>query len=71
MARLAEAPDHPGDRNAAAAVRSLIDRIVLTPGTKRAEMDAVLHGDLGTILEWAGGGKGYIGTPTPEMSASI
>ena len=52
-ARLAEALDHPEDRDAAAAIRGLIERIVLTPGEKRSEMHAALHGDLGTILEWA------------------
>ncbi len=72
VARLAEALDHPGDRDAAAAaVRSLIDRIVLTPGAKRGEMDAVLHGDFGTILEWAGGGNGSVCTPAPAMSVSV
>ena len=55
VARLAEALDHPEDRDAAAsAISGLIKRIVLTPGEKWAEMDATLHGDLGTILEWAG-----------------
>ncbi|MDE0347325.1 MAG: hypothetical protein OXI66_16330 [Boseongicola sp.] len=59
VARLADTLDHAADREAAAAaIRSLIDRIVLTPGAKRGEMDAVLHGDLGTILEWAGNGRG-------------
>ena len=72
VARLAEALDHPGDRDvAAAAVRSLIDRIVLTPGAKRGEMDAVLHGDFGTILEWAGGGNGSVCTSAPVMSVSV
>ena len=47
--RLAEAAD---------AIRGLIERIVLTPGEKRGEMYAALHGDLGTILEWAGNGRG-------------
>ncbi len=46
---------------------------MLTPGEKWAEMDAVLHGDLGAILEWAGNGrentKTYI--PMPEMSVSV
>ena len=37
--------------------RGLIDHIVLTPGKNRGEMNAVLHGDFGTILEWAGGGN--------------
>ena len=70
VARLAEALDHPEDRDAAAsAIRGLIGRIVLTPGEKWAEMDAVLHGDLGTILEWAGTGRGNTKTdiPMPEM----
>ncbi len=74
VARLAEALDHPEDRDAAAsAIRSLIDRIVLTPGDRRGEMDAVLHGDLGTILEWAGNGHGNAnaGTSMPDMSVSV
>ena len=73
-ARLAEALDHPEDRDAAAsAIRGLIERIVLTPGAKWAEMDAVLHGDLGTILEWTGNGHGKAKTdiPIPEMSVSV
>ena len=43
------------DDGTAGAIRGLIERIVLTPG----EMHATLHGDLGTIIEWAGakGGK--------------
>ena len=58
VTRLAEALDHPEDRDMAASViRGLIERIVLTPSEKRAEMDAVLHGDLGTILERAGNGR--------------
>ena len=58
VARLADALDHPEDRDAAAAaIRGLIERIVLTPSEKWAEMDAVLHGDLGAILEWAGNGR--------------
>ena len=74
VARLAEALDHPEDRDAAAsAIRGLIERIVLTPGEKWAEMDAVLHGDLGTIVEWAGNGHGNTrtGTPMPGMSVSV
>ncbi len=74
VARLAEALDHPEDRDAAAAaIRSLIDRIVLNPGSKRGEMDAVLHDDLGTILESAGTGHGNenAGTSMPDMSVSV
>ena len=72
VALLAVALDHPGDRDAAtAAIRNLIDLIVLTPGKKWGEMDAVLHGDFGTILEWAGGGNGNVDTSAPEMSVSV
>ena len=50
VARLADALDNPGERNeAAAAIRGLIERIVLTPGA---------------ILEWTGNGQGKIKTET-------
>ena len=65
---------HPGDRDAAAAaIRGLIERIVLTPGEKWVEMDASLHGDLGAILEWAGNGHENTGTDIlmSEMSVSV
>ena len=74
VARLADALDHPEDRDAAAsAIRGLIERIVLTPSEKWAEMDAVLHGDLGTILEWTGNGaeKKKTDTPVSGMSVSV
>ena len=74
VARLAEALNHPEDRDAAAsAIRGLIERIVLITGDKWAEMDAVLHGDLGTILEWAGNRRDKAKTdiPMPEMSVSV
>ena len=74
--RLAEALADPRDRDEAAdAIRGLIERIVLTPGEKRGAMDAALHGDLGTILEWAGGGTGRkatrTDTPKSGMSVSV
>ena len=72
--RLAEALADPRDRDEAAdAIRGLIERIVLTPGDKRGEMHAALHGDLGTILEWAGSrrGKGATDTPKSGMSVSV
>ena len=72
VARLAEALDHPEDRDAAAsAMRGLMERIVLTPGEKWAEMDAVLQGDLGAILEWTGTGNGKTDIPMQEMSVSV
>ena len=51
------------------AIRGLIERIVLTSG----EMHAALHGDLATILEWAGSGsrKGAIDTPKTGMSVPL
>ena len=54
-------------------IRGLIERIVLTPSAKWAEMDAVLHGDLGAILEWTGSGRENTKTdiPMPEMSVSV
>ena len=72
--RLAEALADPRDRDEAAeAIRGLIERIVLTPGEKRGELHAALHGDLGTILEWAGNGakKGATDTPKTGMSVSV
>ena len=72
--RLAEALADPRDRDEAAdAIRGLIERIVLTPGEKRGSVPAALHGDLGTIREWAGNGRGKGATDTPksEMSVSV
>ena len=65
VARLAEALADPRDRDEAAeAIRGLIERIVLAPGEKRGEMNAALHGDLGTIRKWAGNGSRKGGRPT-------
>ena len=70
--RLAAALADPRDRDEAAdAIRGLIERIVLTPGGKRGEMHAALHGDLGTILEWAGGGRRKNATDTPHRGMSV
>ena len=74
VARLAEALADPRDRDeAAAAIRGLIERIELTPGPKRGEMHATLHGDLGTIIEWAAAdtGKKAGAIPQPAMSVSV
>ena len=64
VARLADAPDNAGERDeAAAAIRGLIDRIVLMPGVRR--------GDLGAILEWTGNGQGKTKTDTPMSGMSV
>ena len=64
MERLAEALQRPQERDEAAeAIRALIDRVTLTPGPRRGEIDATLHGDLGTILEWT---AQKANTPGPE-----
>ena len=51
--RLTEALNQPAERpEAAEALRLLIERIVLTPGLNKGEIDAMLYGELGTILNW-------------------
>ena len=51
--RLTEALHHPDDaREAAEALREVIDRIVLNPGAKRGDLYVTLHGNFGTILDW-------------------
>jgi hypothetical protein len=53
VARLAETLDKPETRpEAAGAIRSIIGRIVLSPGDKRGEMRATLHGELMGILDF-------------------
>ena len=56
--RLEDALSRPDDaREAAEAMRSLIDKIVLTPGAKRGEVKAELHGELAAILALTSGQK--------------
>ncbi len=53
MAKLTEALNQPEERpHASEVLRMLIEKIVLTPGPERGEIDALLYGDLGTILNW-------------------
>ncbi|PIO99438.1 zinc ribbon domain-containing protein [Pleomorphomonas carboxyditropha] len=53
IARLIDALNQPEERQeAAATMRTLIEKIVLTPGPNRGEIDAMLYGELGTILNW-------------------
>ncbi len=70
--RLAEALNKPEERaEAAGAIRGLIERIVLTPGANRGEMDVALHGDLGTILEWTTTRDGIKKTDPPSSGMSV
>ena len=79
VVRLADALNHPEDRyEAAAALRGLIERIVLAPGSKRGELHATLHGELGTIIEWFArtkpvrkGTKACATTEFPGLSVSV
>ncbi|MAS15386.1 MAG: recombinase family protein [Nitratireductor sp.] len=53
VAKLTQALNRPAERQEAAeALRMLIEKIVLTPGQKRGEIDATLYGELGQILAW-------------------
>ena len=51
--RLAKSLNNPEDRyEEAEAIRALVEKITLLPGPNRGEIDATLHGELGTILGW-------------------
>jgi hypothetical protein len=51
--KVTKALAHPEERDEAAeALRDIIERITLSPDSKRGEMQATLHGDLRTILDW-------------------
>jgi site-specific DNA recombinase len=51
--RLVETLDQPEiQHEAAGALRSIITRIVLTPGEKRGQLHASLHGELPAILDF-------------------
>ena len=70
--RLAEALQRPQERDEAAeALRALIDHITLTPGPRRGEIDATLHGDLGTILEWTAQKANTPGRDGAGVSVSV
>ncbi|HZD25291.1 MAG TPA: hypothetical protein VE631_03450 [Alphaproteobacteria bacterium] len=56
----------------------LIEKIVLTPGLSRGEIDALLYGELGTILNWIerqaigkAAKKNTPGTGRPGVSVSV
>ena len=72
VARLADALCNPEERDAAAtAIRGLIERILLTPGEKRGELEITLRGDLGRILEWTGNRPETTKTDTPLSGMSV
>lgn len=58
VVRLADAlGESQANQEAAAAIRSLIGDIVLTPGERRGEVNATLRGELMAILDIAGSGN--------------
>ncbi|KQM18219.1 zinc ribbon domain-containing protein [Novosphingobium sp. Leaf2] len=69
--RLAEALNLPEDRDEAAeAIRSLIERVTLTPGAKRGEVNIMLHGEFGAILQWLGASAGRRNDDSPTAGAA-
>jgi len=72
VARLAEALNHPDARDEAAdAIRGLIEKITLSPGAKRGQMQATLYGDLGTILAWTAQNANPPGLVGSGVSVSV
>jgi site-specific DNA recombinase len=70
--RLTAALDHPDDAlEATAAIREVIDRIVITPGPTRRDFTATLQGELGKILDWieCTGKPGY--KPAPDTASRL
>lgn len=69
--RLTAALDQPDNAaQAAAAIREIIERIVITPGPTRGDFAITLQGELSTILNWIErtGKPGY--KPTTETASS-
>ncbi|MCY3702203.1 MAG: recombinase family protein [Rhodospirillales bacterium] len=52
-------------------IQGLIERIVLTPGEKWGEIHTTLRGNLATIVEWTGNGRGKGGSGTPGSGLSV
>ncbi len=59
--------DPQANREAAAAIRSLIGEIVLMPGAKRCQVHATLRGELMSILDFAAGRN----TPATAVARTI
>ena len=72
VARLAEALRHPAERDEASdAIRGLIEKITLSPGAKRGQLEATLYGDLGTILAWTARNANTPGLVGSGVSVSV
>ena len=70
--RLEDALSRPDDaREAAEAMRDLIDKIVLTPGKKRGEVKAELYGELAAILALTSGQKPRPAEDQMDMRFSV
>ncbi|WP_100180579.1 recombinase family protein [Bradyrhizobium nitroreducens] len=75
--RLTEALNHADDaREAAEALREVIDRIVISPGEKRGDLQITLHGDLDTIIDWVAraaksGYKAKLKITSSRLSVSV
>ena len=73
---LPEALSDPDTRpEAGAAIRSLVDRVTVTPGQKRGQVYVTLQGELGSILDWVNEpGSRNANTPStivPGVLASV
>jgi hypothetical protein len=72
VVRLAEVLRRPDERDEAAdAIRGLIEKITLSPGPKRGQIDATLYGDLAAILEWTAQNANTPGAFASGVSVSV
>ena len=53
------------------AIGGLVERIVLTDGPAWGWMDATLHGELGTIIQWTMAGFRKSETDTLSVGTSV
>lgn len=74
VSKLTEALNKPEERAQASEVlRMLIEKIVLSPGPNRGEIDALLYGELSTILNWVDRQAiaKAVKTKTPAANATV
>jgi hypothetical protein len=72
VAKLEEALGRPEDAlEAAEAMRALIEKIILTPGASRGEVNAELHGELASILALTSGQKPRMAQEVQGMRFSV